>query len=918
MTDLDAGDDLSAVDFSYSFLKGVNAKSLPSTITVPHQELARMGNMERQYWEIKAKYFNVLIFFKKGKFYELYDYDAVVANKEFGLKMVLDTSNRGKMRLAGVPEQSFNEWARLFVFRGYRVGRVEQLKDNSSGAKAKVVPRELVEIVTPGTITDQLMISDYRELFVLSLVAMPDGSIDGFAVDLSRRVAFWCPCPIGVHSIDVLGSLVNLLYLLHPREIVMSAHPTKGNEGRTSDIAKVVDAEGFKVDFFDFPCNSEEPAKGLLDEYFRYLKGKSADFILNEWSKFSSHLLEDTPPNRVSVSPSILEWEKQNDTGVFIDSQTAENLNLTGDHSLLSFLDCCVSDGGKRLLSSWVRHPSSSSRVINARQDAVRFLIKLNEDPVGTKRLRDQKLDSCGFDSLFCGQSFDLERLISRLSDIQSESTNISYVDPHSQMRKRLEMILFCVDSLERAVKWSEDFYSKCSSLPKGDIPPLLFELLLQIRNGRSVVNVLSNLFDRQAVGTADILLPCACNLPEYSTSKEKLKEIKIHLENQKTQLQREFFSGTTLDFSDYGNDIFLVEVNAKNAPAVPPMGFVERSRSAKSVKYVASALQGSISAYKCESEKLSAVSLMALQHAAKQVCMFSHNFHSIFEALSYFDCLLCFAKIFLAAAAMTFPAVLKNSDSDAKISPCFVAQQVSHPLLNNPIPSDVSLDSTNGCVLLLTGPNMAGKSTLMRTVAVNVILAQMGCGVFAANLTIYPMERIFTRIGARDASHRGQSTLFVELTETANLLRRSNSRSLCLIDELGRGTSTHDGVAIATATLDALLNQLPRPPLILFSTHYHSLAVESKNKSKHLQLGYMDYVIHNAKESVSPITFLYRLASGICNRSFGIEVAQMASLPSHIIESANYLSHRSSSAASLKADIQAIQSFLAFPLSTT
>nr|CCC93782.1 unnamed protein product [Trypanosoma congolense IL3000] len=184
----------------------------------------------------------------------------------------------------------------------------------------------------------------------------------------------------------------------------------------------------------------------------------------------------------------------------------------------------------------------------------------------------------------------------------------------------------------------------------------------------------------------------------------------------------------------------------------------------------------------------------------------------------------------------------------------------------------------------------MAGKSTLMRTIAVNVMLAQMGGPIFGSSMQLAPITRIFTRIGARDATHKGQSTLFVELSETAEILRCADPWSLCLVDELGRGTSTHDGYTIAHATLASMKERQPVPPLLLFSTHYHALAQEQHETAEsvsprlveatRVQLGYMDFTLSDADSStLQTITFLYRLVPGICTRSYGVEVALLAGI---------------------------------------
>ena len=223
----------------------------------------------------------------------------------------------------------------------------------------------------------------------------------------------------------------------------------------------------------------------------------------------------------------------------------------------------------------------------------------------------------------------------------------------------------------------------------------------------------------------------------------------------------------------------------------------------------------------------------------------------------------------------------------------------------------------------------MAGKSTLMRTVALNMLCAQLGGFVFAETFSFVPVTRIFTRIGARDAGHKGQSTLFVELSETSDILHRADGKSLCLIDELGRGTSTHDGYSLAHAALWHLsragheAQQSATSPLVIFSTHYHALALEIQNNvSSLMQLGYMDYILRDQEASsasatpvastVKQITFLYKLVPGICMRSFGVEVAVKAGIALPVVEVAQKKSEALSRRTSQQQLVNIIKNFVA------
>lgn len=1039
MADIVECADTNSVAFTYSFLKGIDPSRPPASITIPQKMLDAMGNMERQYWEIKSKMYNVMIFFKKGKFYELYDYDAVIANREFGLKMVFDTTNRGKMRLAGVPEQSLSEWARLFVFRGYKVGRVEQLREDEgnspSGVKAKVVPRELVEVLTPGTLTDPIMLSDHSEVFILSIV--PDvrtGAVDAFAADLSRRVVYWCPCgdaealqrlslsttrvtpfhpqqpqPGGISVKQeaaeeavpevALRSLSALLQQLHPKEIITPDYSGASSKQlqRVSDaLVQWIEGESFLVERIpsaslssslscggtvNGSCGGEagigqsSPARQLLCEYFHTLRLDRSVPLLNEATLYEAHLASSSlSPSTTSALPqvreereegergagslSLLQWERKHDTGLTLDASTVSNLEVVANlqdgserQTLNHCLNACTTNGGKRLFRSWLLRPSASARVITARQEVVRFLREhqltgewgdsgSEQDdsdaatPASQGRKRPRSSATAGFEARFAGlMGIDIERHLSRLCDLRSQPDNISYVDPLVQYRKNVGLILSSVQAFTEMVAWAREFRRVCAqscAASQRALPCLLDEILQTVESAAASTAAIDCLFDRKVAEETERLIPAAGTCPEYDEALAQIGAIEAKLHAARRRYQQEVFRGADVRFADTGSELFLLEVAAVDAPKVPPQGMVARVCTSKSVKYSVVELQDLVKDHKTATTALSSALLRVLCSIANLICDHLPTLYTATSAVAYFDCLMNLTRMCDRYTGSTLPTIVSPANDGASsleeegAGGCaFVrGEGLVHPLLRTttPVPNSIYLDREHGRVLVLTGPNMAGKSTLMRTVAVNVLLAQLGGPVLGREMVLCPVQRIFTRIGARDASHKGQSTLFVELGETAEILRCANGNSLCLIDELGRGTSTHDGLAIAHATLHALQSMKPAPPLTLFSTHYHSLAREQQrrgdvtvNAEGPAQLGYMDFALSNETHSsaVPSITFLYQLVPGICARSYGVEVAMMAGIPPALVELAKAKSTELARRTALHEDVAAIQAFL-------
>nr|CCC93783.1 unnamed protein product [Trypanosoma congolense IL3000] len=602
-------EDVYRVDFSYSFLKGIDSRRPPSSIVIPPKDLDAMAAMERQYWEIKSKNYGVVIFFKKGKFYELYDQDAAMAHREFGLKLVFDTTNRGKMRLAGVPEQTFSEWARLFVFRGYKVGRVEQMKDDeepSKSARPKVMQRELVEILTPGTLTDPVMISGYGAIFILSLYPISVGRVDAMAVDLSRRVVYHCPCGLqsdgdtSVREENVFSEVSSLLQQLQPREIIFpsdafDAHVNDANRSFNQRLLKWVEGEGFLVElirpsdssFHERPSEEKnaEQAKHFMAQYLRSLKLESAEAILSGAQHYNFHRTGQkvacrfTPLHEKRLSDSsVLSHERREDVGLVLDSTTVSNLELVTNlrdgserGSLFNLINHCCTNGGRRLFRSWVLRPSASSRVINARQDAVRFIIenrldefwgKLEELPEsvsstpnlslrssvdiptqgstdterprlsGLKRGRPTNAFEARFASLL---NVDFERNLSRLADLKESSTQVAFVDPLVQYKKHLQLILSTVEAFQEMLDWS-----RCAR--RNSAPPLLQELWGNIDAIAPALDSIESCFDHKVAQTTGIIVPSHGTSPAYDEASKRLETIESKLNEALDEL-REVFS---------------------------------------------------------------------------------------------------------------------------------------------------------------------------------------------------------------------------------------------------------------------------------------------------------------------------------------------------------------------------------------
>ena len=1206
--------------FTYPFLAGVTTLGVrrPRTVHIPTADLNKMTGMERQYWEIKRRHFDVCVFFKKGKFYELYDCDAVIGNREFGLRMTQDLSNRGKMRMSGVPEQSFSEWARLFVFKGYKVGRVEQMGtgEDAGNQKDKCVPRELVNILTRGTLTDAAMLAGQHEAnYVLAVVPSegddgattttttpsPRAFLDCVAVDLSRRIYLRCPC-------TTEDTFVGLLKHLAPRELIIptgtsakSPRSATARSGTARSGTEQDDQTGASRDLFldniakiarvvinDIDVNAIDdresnqaaplaplpddgateddrgamrwPAWRLLAAYFSYLKlpvsqvlpqgvsnpvmGKEGfeRYLRHEMDQRQQHDRHDnafcSSPTVSSPSPSSAATSaaamERDDEGLAMDAAAVDALELlqnlrdgTSQHTMIEYVTgggkFLVTPGGKRLFRQWLLRPAADARVIRARQSVVVAFMassaanlrgvsvrhrssgthavapsspprtpsgataggakmgeqlaalweKYNSPLAGTSqgdgasqsprtpqssseggRSPGSPLGGRGGSRHATTSYFlpfhlcDFERLLSRVTEFKNEDTRVVFTDPlviYPKRREALELLIRGVrttvefltelrdDVLQTAGGGAAAAVSRRPSSALSAVPPdvvgddedtdreakaYLSELFSPwLQPLRQLLEKVSSIYDPPTIGTGrntldasnGIVIPRPGQSAAYDDAVATIASTEATLQKILVEYQQKL-GCQDLYYSDLGKDLFLLEVPIKFAAqahlvksGIRDSELAERARTAKTVKFSMNKWADVIASHK-KAITAKGNALVAFLREVASILV-GNGFHLIFEcasSLAKLDGLSALARsgeLQLSLGGSVCVPTLVDLESHgigidekedpaaashvSKVTPTKQQQQtqrtgsscrtqtmppsaahdaapsfvlargVYHPVVRNlkgvSVPNDIQLGSpppntTNeanppeessggadvGRVLVLTGPNMGGKSTLMRTVAVAFIIAQLGGVVCAESFHFRPVTRIFTRIGARDATHKGQSTLHVELTELATIHKVCNQRSLCLIDEPGRGTSTHDGYALAHASLMALLNGPMREgggggegnrghgwiaPLTLFSTHYHALALEVQEQLREAteeasaapsaQIGYMDYTTTAPPpsrseagalamaSSVTGVTFLYKLVPGVCSRSYGVEVAYKTGIAPHVVEYAKQMSER-------------------------
>ncbi|KAI9335459.1 putative DNA mismatch repair protein Msh6 [Obelidium mucronatum] len=854
----------------------------PRSLYIPQSAWAKFSPFENQFWEIKSKHWDTVVFFKKGKFFELYEKDADLAHKEFDWKL----TDRVNMKMCGVPEMSFDHWASQFVARGYKVAKVDQVenaiakdmnkkKNGPSSSSKDIIRRELTMVLTAGTLVDTQLLTSDMSTYCMAIKEKSDNAEPEFGisfVDTSTaefHISFFKDDAERTH-------LETLLLQLKPKELVLE----KG--GLSPKTLKML-----KNCLNDPQCNYLMPdveywsADATVDElrrtqYFGVVSGDSAKIevnfpdavarIQNEPLAMASlggllSYLRSLKLDKDLVSArnfSIYDPLRQSGN-LILDGQTLLNLEVfentcdgSSDGTLFKLLNYCVTPSGKRLFKAWVCHPLQDSVAINSRLDAV-------DDIFGSTEFQD--------DVMTCFRKLpDLERIISRIHAGTSRVKDFMLV-----LKGFTDIFNFMVD-VQDTIK---SFKSKrLVQLLSNDGSETLraalkfFEEAFDQTDGLNTTEIIAN------EGYDDV----------YDAAAAALEAIAEEFEAFRKEKERAL--GVKCGYKDLGKDLYQLEIPSSAASKKIPGSWIVQSKTQAVTRYYTPETKEMLERYlEAREERDQALKNVRSRMFAKFDELYK-EWLNVVKKVAEIDCLLSLA---LCRAAMEGPlcrpefVVVGPGESSV-----FEVVDLRHPCIHTEngkdfIPNDTFLGGGNGRanMILLTGPNMGGKSTLLRQTCIAVIMAQLGCYVPATSCRLSAFERIFTRIGAHDNILAGQSTFMVELSETSKILREATPKSLVILDELGRGTSTFDGFAIAFSVLYELVTRTKC--LGLFSTHYGMLTKEFEGNGL-VSLNHMSFVSDEEKHQV---TFLYKLAEGACPKSFGMNVALMAGVPSSIVDTA-------------------------------
>ncbi|KAM7277271.1 hypothetical protein ACFE04_019137 [Oxalis oulophora] len=777
-----------------------------NTLFIPPDALRKMSASQKQYWSVKCQYMDVVLFFKVGKFYELYEIDAEIGHKELGWKMTI--SGVGKCRQVGISESGIDEAVQKLVACGYKVGRIEQL-ETSDQAKARgansVIQRKLTHVITPSTVTEGNVGPD-----AVHLLAIKEGNLDlengsivyGFAFVDCAALKFWVGFINDDGSCAALGAL---LMQISPKEVIYESGGLSKETQKALRKYSITGSSAVQLtplqavtDFLDV-----REVRNLI-ELKGYFKGSSIfrnnalDNVLNHevtlgaLGGLAAHLsrlmLDDVLRNGDIFPYQVYKGCLR------MDGQTLVNLEVFGNSAdggpsgtLFKYLDSCMTASGKRLLRRWICHPLKDIEGINNRLNVVE---KLTSNP-----------DIMAVVAQYMKKIPDLERLLGRVK--ASIKTSAAIILP--MVGKKI---------LKQRVK---SFGSLVKGLRIG------LDLLMLLQQEGDILSLLSKVFKLPLLHGGD------------------------GLHNFLIQ----FVAAIDSDFPNYQNHE-LTDSDAETLTVLIEL-FVEKATQWSEVIY----------------------------------------------AISCIDVLRSFSvTASMSAGSMCRSVILPQSMlNQGTRRPILKIKGLWHPFALGvtgglPVPNDIVLgDDSYGYsphALLLTGPNMGGKSTLLRATCIAVILAQLGCFVPGEMCSLSIVDIVFTRLGAIDRIMTGESTFFVECTETSSVLQNATQDSLVLLDELGRGTSTFDGYAIAYAVFRHLVEKVNCR--LLFATHYHPLTKEF-GSHPHVTLQHMACALKSdphSPKSREELVFLYRLTSGACPESYGLQVAVMAGIPRQVVDAAS------------------------------
>ncbi|MGI6722127.1 MAG: DNA mismatch repair protein MutS [Anaerovoracaceae bacterium] len=794
-----------------------------------------LSPMMQQYMDIKKEHEDCILFFRLGDFYEMFFDDAVKASRE--LELTLTGKNCGleeRAPMCGVPYHSADSYISKLIEKGIKVAICEQVEDPAT--TKGLVKREVVQIVTPGTITNGNMLKEKENNYLASAF-------------VSKKAIGFAYCDISTGEMNVTEfsglsaaeTLLNELVRINAREIII-------NESAETYL-DIRDMENNLDSYFDI----------LPDKYFGRVSTRNAVYRQFGVSNMDAFGLGDKKNAAVALGAQLLylmETQKQNMSHLVkpniyeignhmaLDKATIRNLELTEtlyekklQGSLLGVLDKCNTAMGSRKLKRWIREPLNESGQINERLDAVEALVN---DPLSRNNLRENMRAVYDFERLAariaCGNANGKDLIALRNSLYVIPEIKLDLEDSRSKLLRdlgaRMDTLTGVFEKIDKAISEDPPFTIKEGGVIKDGYSKELDDLKGSISGARQWIADLENT-ERERTGISNLKV------------------------------------GYNKVFGYY------LEITKSNYDKTPD-NYVRKQTLTNAERYITPELKEKESLVLNAEAKINQLEYDLFTEVREYVKKFTPRIQDTSQCISSLDVLTSYAEI---SDKLGYVKPIVNDGDE------IVIEKGRHPVIEQTIDdgvfvsNDTYLNRDDESLLLITGPNMSGKSTYMRQTALIVLMAQAGCFVPAESARIGTVDRIFTRIGASDNLTQGQSTFFVEMSELAYILNSATERSLVILDEIGRGTSTYDGLSIAWAVVEYLCSE-EHQIRTMFASHYHELTTMKVRGLQNLNV--------DVAEENGNVVFLHKIVEGSADRSYGIQVAKLAGVPRSVLERAS------------------------------
>ncbi|MCB2292122.1 DNA mismatch repair protein MutS [Clostridium algoriphilum] len=786
-----------------------------------------------QYFEIKETCKDCILFFRLGDFYEMFFTDAEVAAKE--LELVLTGRDCGlekRAPMCGIPYHAANTYVGRLIAKGFKVAICEQVEDP---ALAKgIVKRDIIKIITPGTYTDSSFLEETKNNYIMSIYINNEINFCGM-----------CFCDVSTGEFSCTETKINVVTILDeiskftPKEIIIS-------DVISEEVLKAI-KERFNVSYSAYP-NEYFIVKDdslINNQFHNFCENTFSQTLIRSISGLLSYII-DTQKNSLSHI-DIIEYYDILDY-VSLDANSRRNLELTETlrdktkkGSLLWVLDRTNTAMGARRLRKWLDQPLINKNSIEERLEAVE---ELKNNTAFHEDLKDVLVDI-----------YDIERLVGKIS-----SRNVN--------AKELISLKNSIEKIPKVKEILSELNSKLMRRIYSDLDDLL-----------DIYNTLDN----------SIIESPSISIKEgniikggFNSEIDELRLAKAHGKQWIATLETDEKSITGIKSLKVGyNRVFgyYIEVTKLNIPLIPEGRYIRKQTLSNAERYITPELKEMENKILGADEKLVNLEYDIFTGIREDIEKHIERMKNTAKLISEIDCLSSLSTI-----------ALENNYTKPKMNTkgIFNIKGGRHPVVEKMMPTntfienDTYMDAKDNQLLLITGPNMAGKSTYMRQVALITIMAQMGSFVPCSDADISICDKVFTRIGASDDLAAGKSTFMVEMWEVSNILENATNKSLVLLDEVGRGTSTYDGLSIAWSVIEYICKTSSLRSKTLFATHYHELT-----KLEGMIKGVKNYSVA-VKKIKNEIVFLRKIVPGGADESYGIEVAKLAGLPKNVIDRAN------------------------------